>query len=108
MARPKKAAEEKHKEGATLSIDVDSFVRTRDSVSLIPVPRASSSSSSKDLAHTASSLLSLRKTRHHHHRLHHHPPPHLNNHPFYTLGRLDSHIPTSPRPYPQRIIVASS
>jgi hypothetical protein len=32
MARPKKVAEEKAKEGATLSIDVDSFVRTRDSV----------------------------------------------------------------------------
>jgi hypothetical protein len=31
MARPKKG-EEKAKEGATLSIDVDSFVRTRDSV----------------------------------------------------------------------------
>jgi hypothetical protein len=31
MARTKKA-EEKSKEGVTISIDVDSFVRTRDSV----------------------------------------------------------------------------
>ncbi|KAH8596643.1 hypothetical protein B0O99DRAFT_619520 [Bisporella sp. PMI_857] len=30
MARPKKAAEEKSKDAATLSIDVESFVRTRD------------------------------------------------------------------------------
>lgn len=35
MARAKKP-EEKPKEGATLTIDVDSFVRTRDSVRINP------------------------------------------------------------------------
>lgn len=38
MSRSKKA-EDKPKEGATLSIDVDSFVRTRDSVSSSSCPR---------------------------------------------------------------------
>ncbi len=42
MARAKKS-EEKVKEGATLSIDVDSFVRTRDSVSRPPSLLSSSS-----------------------------------------------------------------
>lgn len=104
MARPKKVAEEKAKEGATLSIDVDSFVRTRDSVSLIPLPHSSSSSSkTRRIRHRRTLLLKRPATT-----LIIPSPPHLNNHPSYTLGRLESHIPTPPRPYPERIIVASS
>jgi ABC-type nickel/cobalt efflux system permease component RcnA len=38
MARPKKSDVEKPKEGATLQIDVESFVRTRDSVSSSSLP----------------------------------------------------------------------
>jgi hypothetical protein len=106
MARPKKVAEEKAKEGATLSIDVDSFVRTRDSVSLIPVPHSSSSSSSSKTRRIRhGQRCCLKTTRHHGHRP---SPPHLNNHPSYTFGRLDSYMLTPPRPYPERIIVVSS
>ncbi len=42
MARAKKA-DDKQKEGATLSIDVDSFVRTRDSVRVLHLLHSSSS-----------------------------------------------------------------
>jgi hypothetical protein len=105
MARPKKVAEEKPKEGATLQIDVDSFVRTRDSVSLIPILH--SSSSLIQLIHELGAYGNVVFAAEHDpspsfHLL----PPHLNNHLFYTLGRLDSCIPIPPRPYPERLVVA--
>jgi hypothetical protein len=105
MARPKKVAEEKAKEGATLSIDVDSFVRTRDSVSLIPAPH-SSSSSSQDPAHTDASTLSLKKYRHHRSSP---TSPHISTTTYPTI--TDTSIPAFPHlrdpiPSPSRVAIS--
>lgn len=61
MARPKKG-EDKPKEGAQLSIDVDSFVRTRDQVSSSFHLQSSSSKSSRRIAVSRDPRLGRRPT----------------------------------------------
>ena len=99
MARPKKAVEEKPKEGATLSIDVDSFVRTRDSVSIIPLLHSSSSSSRPGLG--ARGIFNVVVASRHHTVII--DPPHLTNLPSDTFIHLAICILTPPRLYPERI-----
>ena len=102
MARAKKP-EEKPKEGATLSIDVDSFVRTRDSVRTnyllrlhLHPPQVDWNRASQiidifippRLPSTTTSFTC---------------PPHSNNHSSDQYYNLESRIPSFTRPYPEQI-----
>jgi len=98
MARPKKS-EEKAKEGATLSIDVDSFVRTRDSVSSspslhLPPPNTRSASGIKVLDMVVAGPSPLRPTS---------SSQHLNIITRNILEPIELHILTSTRPISTRI-----
>ncbi len=98
MARAKKP-EEKPKEGATLSIDVDSFVRTRDSVRIYSSHSPSSAPSTRPGAYSSTSIPISSRSSHHPSSLL--PPPHSNNHSSDQLSDLESRIPTSTRRYPE-------
>jgi len=98
MARAKKA-EDKPKEGATLSIDVDSFVRTRDSVSphltIFFPPHLS-----WRMRRIFNLVFDEERYRHHDHRT---SPPHLNNKASDKLNHLGSRIPQPTRLYPELV-----
>lgn len=99
MAKGKKT-DDKPKEGATLSIDVDSFVRTRDSVRLPLSPSFLLIPKTRRIRYLQPSRF-VRWTSATTAVTHH--PPHINNYCSDDLGRLESHVPVSARPYPDRI-----